>query len=109
MTDPSPVPPPPSLTGRRRLGEGAQVLVATLVALVVLGGGVFFYVTHEHTSLPCTVSYVVVPSLGTSPGNQIGPVTTLPPSRDNDAARSRIPDATPDADNDVLRREMICQ
>ncbi|HQU27343.1 MAG TPA: hypothetical protein PLS29_09980, partial [Acidimicrobiales bacterium] len=95
--------------GRRRLGEGAQVLVATLVALVVLGGGVFIYVIHEHASLPCTVSYVAVPSLGASHLNRSGPLRRLPPSRDNDAARSRVPDPTPDADNDVVRRTLICR
>ena len=34
--------------------------------------------------------------------------TTLPPSHDNDAGRSRIPDATPDADNDTSRARVVC-
>jgi hypothetical protein len=34
--------------------------------------------------------------------------TTLPPSHDNDAGRSRIPDATPDADNDTSRARLVC-
>lgn len=38
------------------------------------------------------------PIATTTPGT---PPTTLPPSHDNDAGRSRIKDITPDADTDV--------
>lgn len=38
------------------------------------------------------------PVATTTPGE---PTTTLPPSRDNDAGRSRIKDITPDADTDA--------
>lgn len=86
-----------------------QVLIATVVALVVIGGGVFWYVANEHTSIPCTHGYFVGGTgLSTVHSNKVGPPTTLPPSRDNDSGRSRPPDSTPDADNDVLRRTLIC-
>lgn len=39
----------------------------------------------------------------------LSPATrALPPSHDNDAGRARIPDATPDADNDAGQRPNIC-
>ncbi len=109
VTPETPPVDPADVARRPRLSEGVQVLIATVIALVVIGGGIFMYVANEHTSIPCTIRYVVGgPTLSTVHSNQVGPPTTLPPSRDNDAARSRILDATPDADNDVLRREMIC-
>lgn len=33
----------------------------------------------------------------------------LPPSRDNDAGRGRIPDARPDADLDANQRSALCE
>jgi len=36
------------------------------------------------------------------------PGTTLPPSHDNDAGRGRIPDVTPDADEDANQRPPVC-
>ncbi|HVB19077.1 MAG TPA: hypothetical protein VNE22_02210 [Acidimicrobiales bacterium] len=37
------------------------------------------------------------------------PVANLPPSRDNDAFRGRLPDATPDADYDAGHpRPVVC-
>ncbi len=109
MTPETPSADPADPTRRRRLSEGVQVLIATVVALVVIGGGILLYVANEHPSIPCTVRYVVGGTgLSTVHSNRVGPVTTLPPSRDNDAGRSRALDATPDADNDVLRREMTC-
>lgn len=38
----------------------------------------------------------------------VGPGTTLPPSHDNDAGRTRLPDATPDADSDVSSPNSTC-
>ena len=92
----------------RKLSEGMKTLIATLVAVVVIAAGIALYVTHEHVYLHCVTpgknSLLTAPTIPVSGG----PVTTLPPSRDNDSGRSRPPDSTPDADNDVVRRTLIC-
>ena len=78
----------------RRTGISLAAL-AVLVAIVVLvhssdaSRGVTPIAPSSNLSTVTTTS---------TPGSSI---TTLPPSRDNDAGRSRLPDVTPDADSDV--------
>lgn len=89
------------------MSEGVKTLVATLVAVVAIAVGIALYVGHEHTQLHC-VSESAAAAL--APTRATGrPGTTLPPSRDNDAGRSRVPDSTPDADDDAVRSRLICR
>ena len=94
---------------RGGLSEGAKTLVATLVAVVAIAVGIALYVAHEHVYLHCTTQGTLTHLSSTPPATINVPKTTLPPSRDNDSGRSRPPDATPDADNDVVRRTLLCR
>ena len=94
--------------GKGGLSEGAKTLIATLVAVLAIAVGIALYVSHEHVYLHCTAQGTL--NLSSTPPATINvPKTTLPPSRDNDSGRSRPPDATPDADNDVVRRTLLCR
>jgi hypothetical protein len=101
-------PGPGDAPSRKGLSEGVKTLVATVVAVVVIVVGVALVVTHENTRLPCVAKGAPI-SLVTTTTPSARPSGTLPPSRDNDAGRSRIPDSTPDADNDKLRSSLLCR
>lgn len=81
------------------------VAVALVMAIVVL-------VASPGTSRSCVGTTRTTLSAGgllsTVTTRAGAPLTTLPPSHDNDAGRSRIPDATPDADNDSGRAREVC-
>ncbi len=83
------------------------VLVLLLAAVVVLlvNGSSSSNCVGGHSSN----AFGPVPALSglSSIGANIS-LTTLPASRDNDAGRSRVPDVTPDADNDVYRARVVC-
>ncbi len=110
MTDvlPPPNEGPRPQSPRPGLSEGVKTLIATVVAVLAIGVGVALFVSHEHPYLHCTTPTIPT-HLSTAPPI-LNPkhFTTLPPSRDNDSGRSRPPDATPDADNDVMRRTLVC-
>ena len=68
--------------------------------------------SHANACRPLTPSTLASGLTPTSAGGTLasgGTVSTLPPSHDNDAGRSRIPDATPDADNDSSRSTGVCE
>ncbi len=94
--------------GRHGLSEGVKTLVATVVAVLAIAVGIALYVSHEHGSLRCTTPAPLTHLSTAPPVANFNPSTTFPPSRDNDSGRSRPPDATPDADNDVMRRSLTC-
>ncbi|MHB8827832.1 MAG: hypothetical protein ACYC5Z_09235 [Acidimicrobiales bacterium] len=99
------------------------VLVALVAAIVVLsaGSGPATSCVGRASNSPGLSAVSLVPVAGSpgsltpatgstslTPGEGSTSFTTLPPSRDNDAGRSRIPDATPDADNDTSRSRVVC-
>lgn len=92
---------------RGGLSEGIKGLIAAVVVVLAIAAGIALYVTHEHPGLRCVTRAASTP-LVTTTTRLDGPTTTLPPSHDNDAGRSRIPDSTPDADNDASRSLLIC-
>ncbi|MHB1905510.1 MAG: hypothetical protein ACYCRG_01210 [Acidimicrobiales bacterium] len=93
---------------RPGLSEGVKTLIATVVAVLAIAVGVALFVSHERPYLHCTTPTIPA-HLSTAP-SILRPkhFTNLPPSRDNDSGRSRPPDSTPDADNDVMRRTLVC-
>jgi len=82
----------------------ARILRRSLIgigALGVLSATMFLVHSSDATSRAHAAnlrSSHFAPVVATTPGE---PPTTLPPSRDNDAGRSRIKDITPDADTDT--------
>ena len=81
------------------------VLVALAAALIVLSSGASpakICVGRNHTTVGLSPGSLT-PSAGSSAS-----FMTLPPSHDNDAGRSRIPDATADADSDTSRSRVVC-
>lgn len=85
-----------------------KTLIASVVAVLAIAVGIAIYVSHEHTYLHC-VSEATAAGLTPSSGGRAGSSSTLPPSRDNDAGRSRVPDSTPDADDDAVRSRLVCR
>ena len=92
------------------------VLVALVAAFVVLSGGAgpaksCVGRTQAATGLsPASLTPAAGSSSSLTPvAGSSSSLTTLPPSHDNDAGRSRIPDATPDADNDTSRSRVVCE
>ena len=80
------------------------VLAALVAALIVLSSQASPARSCVGRTQPTTGLSSLTPATGAST-----PLTTLPPSHDNDAGRSRIPDATPDADNDTSRSRVVCE
>ena len=80
------------------------VAVALVAAVVVLANGT----SPARSCVGRTHPTTGLSSASLTPASGSSSLTTLPPSRDNDAGRSRIPDATPDADNDVSRARVVC-
>ena len=78
----------------RRTGVVLAALVV-FVAIIVL---VHSSNAASHRVAPLTPASNFSSVTTMVPGSS---ATTLPPPRDNDAGRSRIPDVTPDADSDV--------
>ncbi len=93
-----------------RLSVLTRVLGVLVVAIALVAAVV---VLSSSSSAPSSCVGTTRTTLGggllsavtTVPGASL---TTLPPSHDNDAGRSRIPDATPDADNDSNRARLVC-
>lgn len=84
---------------------GVVVLVVALVAAFVVLSSSAPARSCVGTTRTTTSPGGLLSTATTKPGTTF---TTLPPSRDNDAGRSRIPDATPDADNDTSRAREVC-
>jgi hypothetical protein len=84
-----------------------QLTLPRLAVLVVVVGVIILtLVLGQSSSSPraaCRPSTLSAPTTMST-----GPSTTLPPSNDNDAGRSRVPDVTPDADNDARRAFAAC-
>jgi hypothetical protein len=95
----NPPPEPISTAGAFRAA------VVTLVVVAAIGLGVLIASSH-HAAPPhrCTTT-----TMGLAAGGDVSSLTTLPPSHDNDAGRSRIPDNTPDADRDTSAMPPACQ
>ena len=83
----------------------AAVLVAAMLFEVHRATGVVCYGAPSTASGLSTTSPSLVPS---GPGGARVPVTTLPPSHDNDAGIARSPDLTPDADRDTFQKPRYC-
>lgn len=78
----------------RRVGVFLGALVVLVTSVVLVHSSVA--TNAQRAPLAPTSNLSMAPT--TMPGSSI---TSLPPSHDNDAGRSRIPDITPDADFDV--------
>jgi hypothetical protein len=83
----------------------AAVLVAAMLFEVHRATGVVCYGAPSTASGLSTTSPTLVPS---GPDGVSVPVTTLPPSHDNDAGIARSPDLTPDADRDTFQKPRYC-
>jgi hypothetical protein len=91
----------------------ATVALGVLVAAIVLLGS--SGASSQHGPSPSTnqnsvsgsshLTTVTDSATAVTGSSSGGPVTTLPPSRDNDAGRSRIVDQYPDADVDSYQRK----
>jgi len=75
----------------------AQISVAVLLVVGVAVGALVLVLSTSGSSKPC-ISATKALSLNAAAAAK---VKKLPPSRDNDAFRARLPDATPDADYDA--------
>lgn len=87
-----------------------------VVVVAILVASWLVYVGHRSPTLICygnpTIQVFGTKSnlapLGSSGASVTSPVTTLPPSHDNDAGITRIPDSTPDADSDTRQKPKFC-
>lgn len=99
----------------RRAATSTNIIVIAAVLAAVLVTAVLFEV-HRSNAVVCygassansglsTTGPSLVPS---ATGAARVPVTTLPPSHDNDAGIARSPDLTPDADRDTFQKPRYC-
>jgi hypothetical protein len=101
------------MTQRQKLMRN---VLPPVVVVAVLAASWFIYVGHRSPTLICYGNPTVhvfgtkssLAPLSSSGASAAAPVTTLPPSRDNDAGITRIPDSTPDADSDTRQKPKFC-